>query len=234
MIAGAVGSAAGSLFNVFQGAKMIKEAKKINPVYNPYQESQAVKDIYGQSQQRLNARSPFSAMAQRGIQTSAANAASRVQRGVVDPAMALQSFAAIQGQADEAINKQFMAENQLEAQNFQNLMGAAGMMANEGKFKFQADLGKFDRDMSQKNALRSSGQQNISGGIQGLAGVMTGLGSAKQQQSNFQDYLSAMNGGGAQSALPPTGGYFSQNFNSGFGGISNSMLYKPRGLRTND
>lgn len=191
MIAGAVGSGIGSLFGVFQGAKMMKDAKKINPVYNPYQESQAVKDVFGQAQQRLNARSPFASMAQRGIQANSANAASRVQRGVVDPAMALQSFAAIQGQADEAINKQFMMDNQLEAQNFQNLMGATNMMANEGKFKFQADLGKFDRDMSQKNALMSAGQQNISSGIQGLAGAMTSFGAAQQKQANLDKYGAA-------------------------------------------
>jgi len=192
MGAGAVTSGLGSLFGVLQGSKMMKEAKKINPVYNPYQESQAVKDLYGQSQQRLNARSPFAAMAQRGIQANAANAAARVSRGVVDPAMALQSFAAIQGQADDAVSKQAMMENQMEAQNFQNLMGTTGMMANEGKFKFQADLGKYDRDMSQKNALRSAGQQSISSGIQGLAGVMTSFGAAQQQQKNFGDYLNAL------------------------------------------
>lgn len=189
MIAGAAVNTAGSLFNIFQGAKMMREARKINPVWKDYQRSQAVKDIYGQSQQRLNARTPFSAMAQRGVQGNAANAAARVQRGVVDPAMAIQTFAAIQGQADDAVGKQAMVDNQLEAQNFQNLMGAAGMMAGEDKFQFQADASRFDREMSQKNALRNAGQQNVAGGIQGLAGAMMGVGQMAQSQKNFNTQM---------------------------------------------
>lgn len=178
-IAGAVGSGIGSLFNIFQGAKMIKEAKKINPVYNPYQESQAVKNVYGQAQAEMFAPDAGTAGQMRALQGSQANAYGNIKRGVVDPSMAIATFAAGQESMDQGIDKMFMRQSENRQAKFSNLMNTANMMGNESKFKFQADLGKYDRDMSQKNALRSAGQQTIAGGISGLAGTFLGLGAQR-------------------------------------------------------
>lgn len=119
-VLGAGASIVGGLFNIFSGSKMKREAKKIKPDYYGIEdprlkgmESQYAKDMLGNAQMLRNARNPYAASQTRAIQGAQANAQAALQRGAVDPTIAMQSILASQAQADQSINNQFIQEQQM-------------------------------------------------------------------------------------------------------------------------
>lgn len=172
--AGLVAQGLGSIFGAVQGAKMLKEAKKINPQYKPYETSKAASEMLGLAQTRLNAINPMRAAAQRNIGTSQANTLSNISRNVTDPSQALAMAAGVQGQADQAFFNIGAQDQAMQQQNLANLMQAQNVMIGEDRMKYQDMLTKFQLDQNQKNMLRSAGQQNILGAAQNLAGTAIG------------------------------------------------------------
>lgn len=187
--AGLVAQGLGSIFGAVQGAKMLKEAKKINPQYKPYETSKAASEMLGLAQTRLNAINPMRAAAQRNIGTSQANTLSNISRNVTDPSQALAMAAGVQGQADQAFFNIGAQDQAMQQQNLANLMQAQNVMIGEDRMKYQDMLTKFQLDQNQKNMLRSAGQQNILGAAQNVAGSLFGA----QQMSN--EAASALSGG---------------------------------------
>lgn len=174
-IAGAVSGLAKGVFSAIQGAKMIKEAKKINPIYEKYQTSQAAKNMAGMAQTNLNAVNPSFGMQQRAIQGSQANAMAGVNRNVTDSSQALAMAAGIQGQSDLASANLGIQMDNAKQQNIQNYMRAQDVLVGEDRMKYQDMLNKYQMDLQQKNALRSAGQQNIASGIGAIGGTAFGL-----------------------------------------------------------
>jgi hypothetical protein len=191
-----------SIFNIFQGAKMMKDAKKINPDYFGINdsrlngmESQYAKDMLGRSQTQVNARMTGAAARERQIQGSRAGTQAAIARGVVDPTMAMQAMLASQAQGDDQMNNQFMMENQFQQQKEANLMNAQGVMISERDKALQEKGMKYQMDMSQKNALRSAGQQSISSAGSALAGSFMGMGAQKDANSRASmNYFASMMG----------------------------------------
>lgn len=196
---GALMSIAGGIFNISQGRKMMKEAKAIKPDYFGIDdarlsgmESQYAKDMLGRAQTQVNARMTGAAGRERQIQAGRAGTQAAIARGAVDPTMAMQAMLASQAQSDDQMNNQFMMENQFQQQREANLMNAQGTMISERDKALQEKNMKFQMDMAQKNALRNAGQQNISGGINSMAGTLVGIGAKKQQNDYNNQYLSMM------------------------------------------
>lgn len=150
-----------SIFGAIQGAKMLKEARKINPLYVPYEINQSAKDMLGRQQMMLNARNPFQAAQTRAILGAQQNANANIARGAVDPAMAMQGFLASSAQADQAIGGQFMQEQQMQAQRDANLMNAQQVMIGEGDKLYKDKMNKYMLDMDRKTALQNAGRQTI-------------------------------------------------------------------------
>lgn len=197
--AGAALSLAGGIFNIVQGRKMMKEAKRINPDYfginDPRlsgMESQYAKDMLGRAQTMLNARMTGAAARERQIQASRAGTQANIARGAVDPTMAMSAMLASQAQADDQSNQLFGLENQIQQQRDANLMNAQGVMISERDKALAEKNMKYQMDMSQKNALRDAGRQSIFGGISSMAGTLVGIGQQKQQRDYNNQYLSMM------------------------------------------
>lgn len=197
MIAGAASGAIGGLANIFSGLKMQREARGIKPDYYGINdprlqgmESQQAKDMLGRAQMQVNARAAGAAARDRQIQTGLAGTQAAVRRGAVDPSMAMQAILASQAQAGDQMNQATLLDNQVQAQREANLMNAQGVMIGERDKALAEKNMKYQMDMSQKNALRSAGQQAISSGIAGIGGALTGFGANQQSQQN----IAAQNG----------------------------------------
>jgi hypothetical protein len=189
---GAATQAATSLFNIFQGAKMMKEANKIKPEYKKYETSQFAKDMLGGAQSRLNSRNTVSEARRRSILGSQANAMSGVQKNALDPSQALNYFTAIQAQTDNSIGRQDEMDMMQNNQNVANLMNAQNVMIGQDQMKYQDMMNKFQMDTSQKNALRGAGQQTIASAGSSLAGTFMGVGQKYGQDKQNADYMSMM------------------------------------------
>lgn len=170
--AGAVGKAVGGIAGIFQGNKMLKQAKKINPIYEKYQTSQAAKNLAGMAQTNLNAVNPSFGMQQRAIQGAQANAMAGVNRNVTDSSQALAMIAGMQGQADQAsANLGVQMDNQRQ-QNMQNWMSAQNVLLGEDRMKYQDMLTKYQMDTQQKAALETAGRNAITQGIGQVGGSL--------------------------------------------------------------
>lgn len=184
--------AIGGLVNIFQGARMQREARNIKPDYYSINdprlkgmESQYAKDMLGRAQMQANARIPGAAQRDRQIQTGLAGTQAAVRRGAVDPSMAMQAILASQAQAGQQFDQANMLDAQFQQQREANLVNAQNTMISERDKAFQDRMNKFQMDMSLKNALRNAGQQAISSGISGMAGTLTGIGANQQALQNI-------------------------------------------------
>lgn len=172
-IAGLAAQGISSLFGAIQGAKMKREANKINPVWD-FQRSKAADQMMGFAQQRLNSRNPMAEQNRRAIQGSQAGMLAASQRNTLDPSQALMLAAASQGQADQslaALGNQDMAWEQMNAGNYMNALNA-GIGQDNLRNQFMAE--KYSMDMSQKNALRNAGNQSIVGAFSNIASGLLG------------------------------------------------------------
>ena len=150
-----------SIFAGIQGAKMMKEAKKINPYYTPYQTSEYAKNMLGLAQTRLNSRNPYAAARDRMLQQNQANTNAYISKGAVDPAQAMEMYLKSQAQSNLAGLNANMQDANYDAQNVANYFTANNAMTAEGDKVYNDMFNKYQLDMNQKNALRQAGMQSI-------------------------------------------------------------------------
>lgn len=180
LIAAAASQAIGSLFGAIQGAKMLKEAKKINPVYKAYEDSPYAKAQLGMAQMGLNAKNPATAIAEKQMLAGQANALAAGQRAGLDPAAQAAMALASQGQIESGAQDLAKQNALFFQQNKQDLFNAQNVMTGEHKMKYQDMLNKYQMDLSQKNALRSAGQQNITSAFSNLSSSLIGTEKLRQ------------------------------------------------------
>lgn len=175
-LGGLVIAGIGSAVGIGKGIADLSRAKKIKPVYNPFQISESAKRMQGLAQAQLNARAPGSAARERAIQGSQAQTMAAVGRGVTDSATALQMAAASQAQA----GREAASMQDQDAQYYQGaiarLFGAEQNMQQQEAMKYQEDFRKYQMDAQMKEALRSEGFQGIVGGLQNMGGMMMASG----------------------------------------------------------
>ena len=144
---------------------MLKEAKKINPVYKAYETSPYAKAGLGLAQISMGAKNPALAAAERQMMASQANALAAGQRAGLGPAEQAAMALASQGQMESGIERLGQQNLAFYQQNKADLFRAQESMTGEERMKYQDMLTKFQMDQQQKNMLRSAGQQNIVGGL---------------------------------------------------------------------
>lgn len=191
-IAGLAIQAGTSIFGGIKGIQQLNEAKKIKPLYQKYQTSPYAKQMLGRAQQQLNARNIGSEMQRRNILASQANVGANITRGAIDPTMAMQGLLASQAMGDQAINQQFIQENQMQGQREANLMMGQKAMIEEGDKEYADMMNKYRMDTEMKNALRQAGTQSILNAGSGLASTAFGaqglMNSTKMNKAQI-DYL---------------------------------------------
>lgn len=188
-VAAGIGAAAKvgqSIFGIIQGAKMMKEAKKINPVYKAYETSPYAKAGLGMAQLGIGAKNPAQAAAERQMLGSQANVLASGQRAGLDPAAQAAMALASQGQMESGIENLSRQNLAFMQQNKADLYRAQEAMTGEERMKYQDMLTKYQMDTEQKNALRSAGQQSISGAIGNIAGTAFGLANLGGQTAGAQ------------------------------------------------
>ena len=173
---GALANVAQGIFGIVQGAKMLKEAKKINPVYKAYEISPYAKAGLGLAQISMGAKNPALAAAERQMMAGQANALAAGQRAGLGPAEQAAMALASQGQMESGIERLGQQNLAFYQQNKADLFRAQEAMTGEERMKYQDMLAKFQMDQAQKNMLRSAGQQNIVGGLGRVAAA--GYGTA--------------------------------------------------------
>lgn len=228
---------ASSVFGAVKGIQSLNQAKKIKPQEYAYgderllgNESKYAKQMLGLAQTQLNARDPFAVAQQRGILGSEANAMAGAQRAITDPSQALAMVAGIQGNTNQAIFQQGLAERQGYQQRLGNLTNAQGVMIQEGDKVYEDRMAKFMRDQARKDALQQAGTQSIINAGSSLSSSLLGMGKA----GGFGGLGKLFGGGGGAAGASAVGG---SGANAGiFGGGGSSFIpgigggYKTRGI----
>lgn len=228
---------ASSVFGAVKGIQSLSQARKIKPQEYAYgderllgNESKYAKQMLGLAQTQLNARDPFAVAQQRGILGSQANAMAGAQRAVTDPSQALAMTAALQGNTNQAMFQQGLAERQGYQQRLGNLTGAQGVMIQEGDKVYQDKMQKFMRDQARKDALQQAGTQSLINAGTSLSSSLLGMGKAGGFGKMFgggagggsavSGSSAGIFGGGGSSFLPGIGGgYQTQGIGSMIGKI---------------
>jgi hypothetical protein len=194
----------GDLLKIAVGIKQNSEAKKINPVYTPYEVSPYAKAKLGLASSLYGGRGFGFGREDRNIATNQANTVSNAGRNATDASQLLAVGAAAQGSANQAYSNEQEKENKQQLSLLDNLNEAYNGMTNEDRMVYQDKLNKYGIDSRDKAALRSSGWNNIFGGIDGM-----------EQQ--------AMQAAQMMMGMPPTAGKSGGGISSGLMGDMNSL-----------
>jgi len=200
-------SLANSVGKFISGAKQTKESKKINPIWQQYQQNPFAKQQLGIAQQLFNGRMAGAPQLQNNIFSSQGNTLDAINRNATDSSQALALAAGAQGQTNESLQDLQIKEAQNKAMMLQNLNQAYGVNIGEGDKEYQSMLQKYGMDVDRKDALRNAGAQNKYGSISDLAsmaftggtsGMFGGLGG-----NGGGNKLRSTGTFGYQGALPP-------------------------------
>lgn len=199
--AGLITQGLGSIFGAFQGAKMLKEAKKIKPIWEQYKTSPYASAALGLAQTTMGARNPARAALEKQMLATQANILASGQRAGLTPTQQAQMALSSQGQMEQGIEKLGAMDMAFQQQNRSDLYRALDAMTGEERMKFQSMAMKYQMDQAQQNALRSAGQQNIAGAADALgasffgAARLGGAGGAAaggaSKGGGFADFMNA-------------------------------------------
>lgn len=220
---------ASTIMGLVQGGKMLKEAKKINPLYKTYDDvlnessnvNNPIDRMMGMAQMQLNARNPMAEMQRRMVMGSTANTQAAISRGAVDPTMAIQGILASQNMADQSINNMAMQDQQMFQNRLNFLAGTANAKTEDNRFKFNNYLQKYVMDMDRKTALQNAGRQTQLSAVQGFEDAAL---RAAAMMINPASGLGKALGG--ISKVSSVGGNLSSNITT-----NDFPGYQPRGLR---
>lgn len=155
----------GSLFKIGQGIKQNKAAKKINPVWQQYQENPYAKQQLGTAQNLFNAPMFGGTELQQKVFANQGNAIGNINRNATDGTQALAMGALAQGQTNDALQDYQIKNAQNKYSMLNNLNAAYGGMIQEGDKVYNSVLQKYMMDVQRKDNLQASGAQNIYGGL---------------------------------------------------------------------
>lgn len=155
----------GSIFKIVQGIKQNKESKKINPVWQEYAENPYAKQQLGTAVNAYNAPMAGGVELQRNILANQGNAIGQINRNATDSSQALALGALSQGQSNNAFQNYQIQNAQSKYSMLDNLNRAYGVMIGEGDKKYNSIMQKYMMDVQRKDNLKSSGMQNIYGGL---------------------------------------------------------------------
>lgn len=201
MALGVAGGLANSIFGIFQGAKMLKEAKKINPVYKNYETSPFATANLGMAQMGLAAKNPAQAAYEKQMLAGQANVFANAQRAGLDPTAQAALGLASLGQVEQGAANLAQQNAAFAMQNRQDLMRANEAMTGEERMKYQSMLNKYQLDQQQKNLLRAGGQKSIGGAFGNIASLGFGMANLSNPSSGVTGGGSSLGGGNYQSGI---------------------------------
>lgn len=154
------------------GSKQEREAKKINPVWQPYQTSPFASQKFATATNAyLDPSMGTKGQVDRGIQITGANYNNKVTNSATDSSTALALEAAGQGQSDNAVSNSNVDFLKNKTNMLGNLNDAYNTLVGEGDKEYQSKLQKYEMDMAQKQALMSGGKQNEFGALGDLSSL---------------------------------------------------------------
>jgi hypothetical protein len=171
----AIGLGAGLLGQAFKfgkGLKQDKLAKKVNPQWKQYMTNPFAKARLGMAQQLFNSRMAGAANQEKNIASSQGNQLEAMRRGATDGAQLLAASAGVQGQADQAFSNLQTKESQNQYAMLGNLNDAYETMLREGDKEHGSLIDKYQMDVQEKNALRSSAMNNQYGAINDFSSML--------------------------------------------------------------
>jgi len=198
-----IGAALGAVSEIgkfISGVKQSKEAKKINPIWQQYQQNPFAKKQLSLAQNAyadpsMGTRGQF----QRNLFSSQGNTIDAINRNATDSSQALALQMASQGQTNESLSNENMNFMNNKAAMLQNLNQAYGVNINEGNKEYESLLQKYGMDVQRKDALKSSGATNMYnagsslGGLAVMGGQLGMFGGGGGQGGNQQIGGSGMN-----------------------------------------
>lgn len=177
MAVGGILAGVNAIGRLFGGGKQVKEAKKINPVFNQYQTNPFAKQQLGLAQQLYGGRMYGASQLQNNIFSNQANTIDAVNRNATDSSQALAMAAAAQGTTNEALSDLQIKEAQNKYNMLGNLNRAYGTMIDEGDKEYESMKYKFETDAARKDALMNAGKQNKYGAVSDMSSLAFTLGS---------------------------------------------------------
>ncbi len=177
-ILGSIGAGIGALSDR-------KEAKKINPVYKPYEVSPFAKERLGLARQMFGGKSSAVKMAEADISRNQAAGMYGAERAASDGSQLLAAGAMGQAQADNSTAQLAGMQEQYRLQGLSNLTGAQDAMTQELDKVYQDNLQKYMTDLNMKMAYRNAARQgftNMMGGMMNTigSGALGGFGPEVQ------------------------------------------------------
>lgn len=158
-----------SLFGGIVGALQLGQAGKIHPQYTPYTPSPYAATNLSNAEQAYNGRMAGASTLEQNIMGNQANSNAAVDRSATNSAQALAVKAANVGQTNQSFRQVQTQEAQNKYQLLNNLNLANQGEVQEGDKTYQAQMQKYQMDIGQQGALRSSGLTNIANGLGGLS-----------------------------------------------------------------
>jgi hypothetical protein len=200
--------------SVVQGIQGYAQQKKANEELKKLKRPDMVipeeaKRALGISQSIASDRNQGLEEIEAGLDSGVANSIGQINR---QGGSLADRLAAIAGVTADANSQKRAARYQAEQQNIGNLQSyqqALGQMANEQRMIQQDQLNKYNEQVQSLQAMAGAGQQNMMGGLQGLAGTASqGLSYKGQmnmmdkQYQNDLNLINAQNGvGGTKAAI---------------------------------
>ncbi len=212
-ILGAIGAgigAIGAIGKFFTGRKQMREAKKINPIWQQYQTSPYAKQRLGIAQQLFGGRMAGAPELEKNLFSSQANTIDSVNRNATDSSQALALAAGAQGQTNQSLSDLQTKEAQNKYAMLNNLNQGYEGLVSEGDKEYQSLLQKYQMDTARKSELMNAGQQNKFGAFSDLSslGIMGGqyFGGDKSftpKSSNAASFLNPVEGGNSANYTTP-------------------------------
>lgn len=203
MGAGIFGGILGGLADIGKiGLGLIQnhQANKINPVYNPYEESPYAKEKLGIAEQLFGGRMFGAPELERNLLNSQSNYLANVNRNATDSGQALALAAGAQGMTNQGFQNLQIQEAQNKYNLLNNLNQGYQGMITEGDKVYQDMLNKYQLDVAEKTALRGAAFNNIFGGISDIGGGLIQGGTAgwfdKKPKSQIAPSVNSGGGGG--------------------------------------
>lgn len=161
-----IGSIISAGAQALQGLSMKKQAKKINPVYTPYERSKYASEMLGLARQQLNARDPYAAAQEQAMYTTQANTTSAIQRNATDSSQVLALLSGVQGQTQAGLFNLGAQNQQNYQQRLSNLNQAQAVNIQEDDKVYNDKLQKYYLDLNMKTALQNGARQSFVGAAQ--------------------------------------------------------------------
>lgn len=166
--------ALGSGFDVGVGLYDLIKGGSMHPHFTPYQIPQEEQDQLALAQAQLNSEMPGTSLYEQNILQNQGNMLGALGRGSRGSSSYLAGLSGLMGGTNKAFQNLQLMQEQSYGNRLATLMQAQNRMAGYRDKAYQ--INKYEpylRDLQRKYNLTGAGEQNISGGLQGIGDVLS-------------------------------------------------------------